>query len=117
MSQKILIIEDDKFIRESLAEFLSEEGYLIVPCQNGKEAFDILEKNELPQLILLDIMMPVMDGYQFREKQMANPKWAAIPVIVMSAYGNLEKNKEKLRVEAYLKKPADLDEILGMVRR
>jgi len=113
----ILLVEDDRYIRESLDEFLTEEGFDVVPSSNGLDAYTRLVAGMKPQLILLDLMMPLMDGFQFREKQMVTDDLADIPVVVMSAYGDLEKNKEKLGVEAYLKKPLDIEEVLSTIHR
>lgn len=113
----ILLVEDDKYIRESLDEFLTDEGFEVVPSMNGLDAIKRLKSGMKPQLILLDLMMPIMDGFQFREVQMRADDLAKIPVVVMSAYGDLEKNKEKLAVEAYLKKPLDIGEVLNTIQK
>lgn len=115
--QKILLVEDDKYIRESLHEFLADEGFEVIPSSNGLDALTRLKAGLRPQLILLDLMMPLMDGFQFREVQLESQELAAIPVVVMSAYGDFEKNKEKLGVEAYLKKPLDIEEVLSTIQK
>jgi CheY-like chemotaxis protein len=113
----ILLVEDDKYIRESLEELLIDEGYEVATAKNGVEAFEVLESGRLPRVILLDLMMPIMDGFQFREKQLASLQFADIPVVAMSAYGDVGKNKEKLNVRAYLKKPVDIDDVLATVQK
>src|SRR5438046_2792257 len=87
MGPKILVVEDDPYIRESIQELLELESYTVACAANGKEALDYLEKigNGLPQLILLDLMMPVMDGFEFRRQQVTSPVLSKIPLIVMSA--------------------------------
>src|SRR5262245_59582395 len=80
--KSVLIIEDDPDIREALAEILEDEGYATVLAGNGREALDHLAKSEMPALILLDLMMPIMDGWQFRDEQRRSPSYAAIPVVV-----------------------------------
>lgn len=113
----ILLVEDDKYIRESLDEFLTEEGFEVVPSANGLDAYTRLKSGMKPNLILLDLMMPLMDGFQFREMQLGTDDLSKIPVVVMSAYGDFEKNKEKLGVEAYLKKPLDIEEVLSTIHK
>jgi len=111
----ILIVEDDFFIRQSLEDFLSEEGFDVKAAANGAEALSLLGHGFIPHVILLDLMMPVMDGFEFRERQIASPELSTIPVIVMSAYGDSAKNNEKLSVRAYLKKPLNVQEVLDSI--
>lgn len=115
----ILIIEDDLDIRESLVEALaSGEGYDVRTAGNGKEGLESLKASEtLPHLILLDLMMPVMDGYQFRAEQKQSPLYGAIPVVVMSADGKAQQKLAQLNCDAFLKKPLDLDELLEMIKK
>ena len=117
MKKNILIIEDDIYIHASLKELLEEEGFAVSSASNGEEGIRKLQNGEQPDLILLDLMMPVKDGFQFREEQMSNPAYREFPVVAMSAYGNLHTNKEKLSVEAYLKKPIDIDNLLATIRQ
>jgi CheY-like chemotaxis protein len=114
--KKILIVEDDVYIHGVLRELLEAEGHSVVSAFNGQQALDVLANLESnPSLILLDLMMPVKDGFEFRKEQIADPKIAKVPVVVMSAYGTAHVNKEKLSVSAYLKKPVDLAEILQVI--
>ena len=115
----ILIIEDDLDIRESLVEALeSGEGYVVRTAGNGREGLDSLKSSAvLPNLILLDLMMPVMDGYQFRAEQKQSALYGAIPVVVMSADGKAEQKLAQLDCKAFLKKPLDLDELLEMIKK
>jgi CheY-like chemotaxis protein len=85
----ILVVDDDADIRDSLREVLEDEGYEVTCVANGREALDFL-KSDSPQpcVILLDLMMPVMDGWQFRREQKANPNISSIPLIVITATGN-----------------------------
>ena len=118
---KILVIEDDLDIRDSLLEILDIEGYSVVPAANGREAIERLSEleNNLPNLILLDLMMPVMDGFEFRREQLAHKTWSTIPVVVMSADANVKQKLEATGgpVPAYLKKPVNLDDVLGTVEQ
>ena len=119
MQKTILIIEDDKYIREPLKELLESEGYFVLCAENGEEGLNVLHKNdgEKPNLILLDLMMPVKDGFQFREEQLASSLIAHLPVVVMSADGNLNAKSKKLTAQAYLKKPIDIDEVVKVVKQ
>lgn len=112
-----MVVEDDVYIHASLKELLETEGFAVDSAFNGEEAMNLLRAGRSPNLILLDLMMPRKDGFQFRVEQSSDPVFAKIPVIVMSAYGNLDRNKEQLKVEAYLKKPIDVTEFLNMVRQ
>jgi len=85
-SQRVLVVEDDAQIRETLRELLSAEGYETHGAEHGAHALEMLGDGLAPDVILLDLMMPVMSGSEFRVKQLENPSISAIPVIVVSAY-------------------------------
>jgi CheY-like chemotaxis protein len=85
----ILVVDDDADIRDSLREVLEDEGYDVDCVANGREALDFLKAaSPRPCVILLDLMMPVMDGWQFRREQKASPEISDIPLIVITATGN-----------------------------
>jgi CheY-like chemotaxis protein len=114
----IMIIDDDGGIRELITLYLAHNGYAAISASNGKEALDQLERDQVPpQLILLDLMMPVMDGAEFRQAQLAAPQLAGIPVIVMSAAENIESQAPALTANAYLPKPVDFDALLQLVQQ
>jgi two-component system chemotaxis response regulator CheY len=113
----IAIVEDDDDIRADLSEILGDEGYEVRGYRNGKEALDALRGGALPDLILLDLMMPVMNGYLFHEEQSADERLRAIPVVMMSADGQAEKNLLARPPTAFLKKPFDLEALFATVRR
>ncbi|HXH30332.1 MAG TPA: response regulator [Bacteriovoracaceae bacterium] len=116
MAKKIFIVEDDEAIRESLVELLETEGYEVFSAENGQDALEQLSSGtHLPALILLDLMMPIKDGYQFYEEKALNKKIADIPVVIMSADGDLKRKIEKLGISRYLKKPVDIEKVLSMV--
>jgi CheY-like chemotaxis protein len=118
MSTKVLIVEDDKDIRRNLKSLLESEGYVVEVAENGQVALDLLNTAvDLPSVIILDLMMPVMDGFQFREKQILNARIASIPVAIMTAGGQVDEKKIRTGVSAALKKPADVDEILSVVKK
>jgi CheY-like chemotaxis protein len=115
--KKILVVEDDNAIRLALCELLVLEGYDVQSASDGQKALDFLARGVLPDLILLDLMMPVKSGAQFREEQLNNPLIAHIPVIVLSADSNIHKVSEKLGVNRFLRKPVNLDELLASVEQ
>ncbi len=114
----VLIVEDDRDVRESLAEVLEDNEYCSLGASNGQEAIDHLRAaSEKPCVILLDMMMPVMDGWQFRSVQREDPDLGNIPVVVLTANANIEEAADRLAVAACLKKPVQLDVLLSTVDR
>lgn len=114
----ILIVEDEFAIREALTEFLEEEGYLVAGAANGREALAYLQDTDTtPTVILLDLMMPVMNGQQFIAEQQQNPTLARIPVILLSAASDAQARLESDGVAGYLDKPVRLVEVLQIVER
>ena len=114
----ILIVEDEPFIRAVLTEILEDEGYPVASVSNGLEALAYLRGcTELPHVILLDLGMPVMSGWEFREEQLRDGTIRGIPVIVMSALPDLTRRAAALGVVGCLDKPIDINVLLGMVQR
>ena len=112
----VLIVEDDADLREMMAQLLSLEGFQAATVANGSEALQYLHNGHLkPDVILLDLMMPVMDGWEFRRKQQADPALADVPVIVLSALD--QSRAADVKAEAFLKKPLDFDRLLQLVRQ
>ena len=117
MGHLILVVDDDRDIRDSLIETLEEHGYTAAGAANGVEALSVLQTSpQQPCLILLDLMMPVMDGQEFREEQLKNPVWAAIPVVVISAYADVDVQARSLSAE-YMRKPLAIRPLIDVVRR
>ncbi len=111
----VLIVEDDEDLREMMAQLLTLEGFHAATVANGREALQYLHNGiEKPHVILLDLMMPVMDGWEFRRQQQADPSLAPVPVIVLSALD--QGRASSLDAEAFLKKPLDFDRLLSLVR-
>ena len=109
---KILVVEDDDDTRAMFATLLQMQGYAVRAARNGLEALRALDADR-PCAILLDLMMPVMDGFEFRQKQLERPEpVASIPVICVSA---IAKQAESLGIPC-LTKPVDLGELLELVR-
>lgn len=103
-------------IREALQTALEDAGLTVRTADHGRAALDTLDAWS-PDLILLDLMMPVMDGWTFREAQRARPAAAHIPVIVLSAARNLAEVAESLRPAQVIRKPFDLEEVIAAVFR
>ncbi len=119
MSRSILIVEDDADIRASMEELLGDEGYQVASAVHGLDALVRLQSaTELPKLILLDLMMPEMDGYAFRAELLKDPRLAGIPVVLMSAGGDLESKAKQLSAQGVLKKPfRDLELIFSTIAK
>ena len=117
-NKTILLVEDDQDIRETLIELLEGEGYNVVYAENGQVGLDKLSKfTSLPNLILLDLMMPIKDGFQFCLEKDSNPKISHLPVVVMSADGHIRENQQRVDAHAYLRKPLDIYEIIDIVQK
>jgi CheY-like chemotaxis protein len=117
MSSVVLLVEDDLALREVMVEALQMEGIVTSFAANGAEAMSYLRCSPPPKLILLDLMMPVMDGAQFRVAQRADPSFCGIPVVLLSADRELADKAWALQVDAWLRKPVDLEELMETVRR
>jgi two-component system, chemotaxis family, chemotaxis protein CheY len=115
-STVILVVDDDPDILEALSEILEAEGFEIRRARNGKEALDRLEPDP-PQLILLDLMMPVMDGWEFAQRMRQRPSVSSIPLIVLSADRNVGSKAVDIGAVGHLAKPFELNDLLDMVRR
>ncbi len=111
----ILVVDDELSIVEVLCLFLEIEGFTVITASNGKEAIARLQKS-LPDIVLCDVMMPVMDGRQLSEQMQVNPKYRSIPIIMMSAV-NTMLNLNNCHYTAFLAKPFDLDEVLNTINR
>ena len=98
-----------------MAQLFQLEGFAAHTVANGREALDYLREAEPPSLILLDLMMPVMDGWEFRREQQRDPKVADVPVIVLSALD--QSRVGDVGQIAFLKKPLDFDRLLDLVRK
>jgi CheY-like chemotaxis protein len=112
-----LIVEDDFDIRDTLSQILEEEGYEVVGTANGREAMEWLTQHPAPRLILLDLMMPVMNGWQFRAEQSQRPELACIPVIIISADASVQEKAAKLDTAGFLRKPIQLDQLLDTIKQ
>jgi CheY-like chemotaxis protein len=117
MKPLVLIVEDDPEIRFALGDLLESSGYSVATAQHGREALDHLRGGLRPSAILLDIMMPVMNGWVFRAEQLADDAIAAIPVIVLTAMGRAEEAGQELEAHAALSKPFEIVDLLTILER
>ena len=114
----ILVVDDEDMIRDSLIEYLDENGYRATGAVDGRDALTKLaDPGGRPCVILLDLMMPIMDGKTFRARQLLDPELARIPVIVLSAYQGVAKWASDLMLPDHLAKPFKLDDLLRLVHK
>ncbi|WP_224247444.1 response regulator [Hyalangium gracile] len=117
-SHRVLVVEDDLEIRESVMEILEEHGYEPVGAENGLEALDRLrEPGPPPCLIMLDLMLPRMDGKEFRQEQLRHPELAHIPVVVVSAFRDATQLVQGMHVAEVLRKPFKPEQLIDVARR
>jgi CheY-like chemotaxis protein len=112
----ILIVEDEDEIRELLAEMLVDHGFVVSTARNGEEALRALGNGALPNVVLLDLMMPVMDGWKFRAEMLADPRLATIPVIIVSGAADVQDGSEALKAARVLTKPVKWPVLLESVQ-
>lgn len=114
---EVLLVEDDIDVREILRELLEDAGYSVTWAANGREALAHLKHGRAPRLILLDLMMPIMDGPAFRAAQRQDPALAPIPVVVISADHGVDAKIGEMQVDGYLPKPFEVGTLLATVDR
>jgi CheY-like chemotaxis protein len=114
---EVLIVDDDPDIREILVELLESEGYAAVAVGNGREALERLRQQPPATCILLDLMMPVMDGFQFRSEQLQDPRLLSIPVVVISAGGRCQQAAKEMGAVGCVEKPLDLPLLFKLIRK
>lgn len=117
-TKKILIVEDDKFLSLVLKGRLEKEGVSVIQAFDGKEALDVLKK-DIPDLILLDLIMPNMSGFEFLEILRQDPQYSTIPVVVISNLGqesDVEKAKSLGVIEYYVKVRTSIDDLILKIK-
>lgn len=117
IDRPVMLVEDDPDIRAMVTQLLELEGYRVVCTANGEDALEALRRGARPFLILLDLMMPVMNGWQFRAEQARDQSLARFPVVVISGDGRGVDRTSPVRPTAFLKKPIDLEVLLATVER
>jgi CheY-like chemotaxis protein len=113
----VLVVDDDGDIRDAICLVLEHNGYRALAASNGEEALTRLRADVPVDLILLDMMMPVMDGWGFRKSQPDGPAFVEIPVIVLTGDGRASSKAAAIGAAGYLKKPLDLGDLLEAVAR
>jgi CheY-like chemotaxis protein len=112
---QILVVDDDSDIREVLTEVLKDSGHDVLTATNGLEALEVLRAGACPCLVLLDLMMPVMDGYVFLETRKSDPALAAIPIAVITAGRHLDW--QRLDCAALVPKPIRLPALMSVIEK
>ncbi len=116
---RILVVDDDPLIRRTVAELLLDEGYAVDQAGDGAEALGLM-RDIAPNAIVLDLMMPVLDGWQFVDRIRGVPEYRDVPIVVMSATHRLHESAERLHamgVRAVVAKPFDVDALIAIVQR
>ena len=116
VTRSILLVDDDDDMRTALTQFLADEGFAVHTARNGREALTRLGEIEPPGLILLDLMMPVMDGSQFLAERRSDPRLSRIPVVIMSAWTR-DWRGDSVGVEAVVTKPIRPEQLVTLVAR
>jgi CheY-like chemotaxis protein len=116
-SHPVLVVEDDADIRDAMVGILEAEGYAVCAAVHGADALAQLKAGSRPCIILLDLMMPVMDGWAFCEEREKDPELAAIPILVLSAVARHDPRNARVRALDHLPKPLNIDKLLAAVER
>jgi CheY-like chemotaxis protein len=115
--RSILVVDDDPDVREAVANVLVDEGYGVTGVSSGREALQHLQKHMRPSLILLDMMMPEMDGWLLRQELKKSPDLASIPIVILSGHGDVRDAALALGAVDYLRKPLRIDSLLEIAER
>jgi two-component system chemotaxis response regulator CheY len=114
-TKSVLVVEDNAYTSRIMKMLLEAAGYGVVCTADGQEALDSLDGDEQPCAILLDLSMPILDGWKFRQRQLQVPALASIPVILISAEANLAEHAAALGAVGYFPKPVDWERLLKLV--
>lgn len=114
---RILVVDDDADILEVMSIILDSSGFSATTAKSGREALAKLHDGPRPQLVILDMMMPEMNGWEFRAAQLEDPALADIPVVVLTADGHASDKAKEIGAVAYLKKPLEMSDLLSTVAR
>jgi CheY-like chemotaxis protein len=112
----VLVVEDNADLRDLLEVLLEGEGFQVQTAANGAEAL-VRMKQTRPSVILLDLMMPIMSGDEFRQRQLQDPNYADVPVICMTAAHDGLQRAERLHATQYFQKPVDFDRLIDALHR
>jgi CheY-like chemotaxis protein len=114
-AKDVLVVEDETYLCDLISDVLEAEGHAARKASNGLEALDAIRERK-PQLILLDLMMPVMDGWEFMDHLRRNPAWARIPVVIITAVYDVARTQQETGARAVITKPFDIDQLTEAVR-
>ena len=114
--KKLMIVEDDKDILDTLKDFLESEGYGVMTAENGAKAMELLQTEGIPNLILLDMKMPIMNGWEFAIEFLDKFDHLA-PIVVMTAAGDAAKRARDISAIGWVGKPFDLNDILKKIKQ
>lgn len=113
----ILVVEDDPDLRLVHSEILSHEGYPVMTAADGVEALELVERSGPPAVILLDLRMPRMNGWDFAERLRRRPRWRDIPLVVVAAHYRIADEAAAIGARAWLHKPVSIDDMLRVIER
>jgi CheY-like chemotaxis protein len=111
----VLVVDDQADAGDAVGFFLEQKGFTVRVAHDGQEALDVLHRGLRPCLVVVDLMMPRMDGWEFRQRQLMDPEFADIPVVVVSGYPNAQKAAAGLGVRDVLRKPLSASLLLALV--
>ena len=114
---RVLVVDDDYDMQDAISESLETEGHETTCVSNGREALDFLQSGNPVCVILLDLMMPVMNGWEFRQRQLQSSDLASIPVVVVTADGRAAEKAQQLSADGFLRKPLVANELLSAVEK
>jgi CheY-like chemotaxis protein len=115
-ARPLLVVDDDADLREAISDVLRDAGYEVITANNGRHALEVLGKSDpLPGLVLLDMMMPVLDGAGFLGEVRVHARFSQVPVVVFSA--SARPNLQELGARGWVRKPVDLDVLLQVVQQ
>lgn len=112
----VLIVDDDEDIGEALSLILESRGYRWSVAQDGAQALQLMQTQPLPRVILLDMMMPGMNGEQFRAAQLQDARMASVPVVLMTGDSHAESKAARLGLSKFLRKPLEIDDLISVVK-
>lgn len=113
----VLVVEDEADTRELVASLLEFEGLTVARAADGMEALAVLRSGVRPCVIVTDLMMPRMDGWELARRMKQDPEYADLPVILVSGVADLARRAHELSADAFLTKPVDVDQLLALVRK
>ena len=114
---RVLLVEDDPDCREAVKALLESEGYNVTTAGDGQQALDRVRQQHDLCAILLDLMLPVRDGWWFRAQQLRDPDLAAVPVVIVSGAGQVDRAAQQLGVQDYIAKPVRPEQLCTILAR